>query len=287
MIVDLWHAAASVGRPGPTERYCERLLTPEDRKRADRFRRETTRNQHVIGRGMARRVVARGGISPHSLTYDDHVEGKPRFRCPRTASMLTDFNVSHTEGLVVCGRLRRSEATPPKPSPMIGVDVEPANRRVDLDLAQRYFAEPEIAHVRGQPDEAQGRAAFLKIWTLKESFIKAIGTGMRTPLDAFSFFDIDSERPSIDYLDDSLGDRIDDQRTIFATDWHFRCLAPRPGFVAAIAVHGSRRRWEPNADALRLRLKNFDRLAQLATRWGVTVADAAPEATREQPDDLR
>ena len=268
MIVDLWHAAASSGAPGPTERYCEQLLSPEDRRRADRFRRATTRNQHVIGRGMARRVVARGGISPNLLTYDDHAEGKPRFRCDHSATMLTNFNVSHTEGLVVCGRLRidTPTASPARmASPMIGVDVEPTQRRVDLALADRYFATPEIDHVRAQPDAARGRAAFLKIWTLKESFIKAIGTGMRTPLDAFSFADIDSDSPSIRYLDDSLSERIDGDRRIAAGDWHFRSFVPRPGFVAAIGVH------RPNIDTVRVRLKDFDRLAIFATR-----RDASP-----------
>jgi 4'-phosphopantetheinyl transferase len=67
----------------------------------------------------------------------------------------------------------------------------------------------------------------LKIWTLKESFIKAIGTGLAMPLADFAFEQIDSERPTIRMLNPKLESDL---------HWRFYALEPRPGFLAALAV---------------------------------------------------
>ena len=77
------------------------------------------------------------------------------------------------------------------------------------------------------PRGGRRRDAFLRIWTLKESFIKAIGTGLQTPLADFAFVDPESESPTIQMLDSKLDSDL---------SWRFFSVQPRPGFVAAIAV---------------------------------------------------
>jgi len=74
----------------------------------------------------------------------------------------------------------------------LGIDVEDGARRIELSIADSYFAPPEVAWMLARP-EADQRAAFLTLWTLKEAYIKAIGLGMSQELDRFWFADPDRE----------------------------------------------------------------------------------------------
>lgn len=96
------------------------------------------------------------------------------------------FNVSHTEGLVVCGIASQE----------IGVDAE-GLREVRMPLIRRSCSKGEINYIlngkenlpeRGK--EVLGeveRERFSRIWTLKESYIKMTGDGMAFPLQEAEF----------------------------------------------------------------------------------------------------
>ena len=217
--IQVWHATASPGHPGPIELQCGRYLDEEEHARADRFRQSTSRNQHVIGRGMARKLLSdESGIDPQLIQFGIENHGKP-FVCDPLDAVLP-FNVAHTHGLVVCGLSSHADL-------QLGVDVENVNRRTDPAIAERFFSRPEVEFLRTVVGEESKRQAFLRIWTLKESFIKAIGTGMATPLADFAFERIDSPQPTIRMLSDGL-DR--------GHQWRFNVFAPKPGYIAATAV---------------------------------------------------
>ena len=214
--IELWHAGASVHAPGPLEDFCERSLTPDEIGRANRFVQATSRNQHVVGRGMARRLLA-GERSPAEIRFRYLNHGKPIVEAP--TALRRPFNIAHTSGLVVCGLAI-------DPEHWLGVDVERLDRRTDPGLAERYFSPPEISLIRDTPPAGR-QERFLRIWTLKEAFIKALGTGLQTPLEDFAFADIDADRPTVRWLRPG----VDDGR-----QWQFWSLEPRPGFIAAVAI---------------------------------------------------
>lgn len=83
------------------------------------------------------------------------------------------FNLSHCRGLAVC-----AVGTSP-----LGVDAEyirPLRERV----LRRVFSPEETTEVQQSqtPDET-----FFRIWTLKESFVKAIGVGISYPMQSITF----------------------------------------------------------------------------------------------------
>ncbi|QDV42675.1 4'-phosphopantetheinyl transferase sfp [Stieleria neptunia] len=215
--VRVWHAATSTDQRGEFERRCERWLAEEELIHADRFQRTTTRNQHVVGRAMARRLLADRNVAPEAIRFGTGRHGKPQVVTPDEA--IQPFNIAHTDGLVLCG------VADPHVD-LVGVDVESIHRRTSTELAERYFAEPEVRFLRRQP-LARQQYFFLRIWTLKEAFIKAIGTGLHTPLADFAFEQIDSERPVIRFL--AAGLDLEKQ-------WSFVCSTPREGFIASAAV---------------------------------------------------
>jgi 4'-phosphopantetheinyl transferase len=215
--IEVWYAPAAVDQPGPTEAFCERLLLSDEKVRADRFRVASARHQHIVGRGMARALLSAGRCQTHEIGFRVLDHGKPIVASPAIACRA--FNVAHTHGLVVCGL--------GKPEHWLGVDVEWMDRRTDPALARRYFAPAEIRQLDATSSEAEHRELFLKLWTLKEAFIKAIGTGLYTPLDQFAFEEAASDQPQLVLRDPQLAR---------GRAWQFESFKPQPGFVAAIAI---------------------------------------------------
>ena len=101
---------------------------------------------------------------------------------PHIANLPADvdlrFNLSHTNGMAVLALAFNRE---------LGVDVEYLGRQeTNADIAERFFAPEEVLDFIAQP-EHQKSARFLEYWTLKESYIKAIGMGLSCPLESFAF----------------------------------------------------------------------------------------------------
>jgi 4'-phosphopantetheinyl transferase len=91
---------------------------------------------------------------------------------PRNA-LAVEFSISHSGSWVVC-------AVDEGP---VGVDVERV-RKYDPDIAKRFYHPNEYAAISALPEhERTGR--FFDLWTIKESYIKAIGKGLSQSLDGF------------------------------------------------------------------------------------------------------
>lgn len=85
------------------------------------------------------------------------------------------FSLSHSGKMAMCVM---AEA-------LVGCDVEQV-RDKNRDIAERFFTEEENQFIKAQPHSAEQKDMFFRLWTLKESFIKCIGTGLSTPLNEFS-----------------------------------------------------------------------------------------------------
>lgn len=82
------------------------------------------------------------------------------------------FNITHAGKFVGC-------IIDDKP---VGIDIE-KHKKISLAIADRFFHVSEVNFLRYQKDKYE---TFYKIWTLKESYIKAIGKGFSCALDSFS-----------------------------------------------------------------------------------------------------
>lgn len=147
------------------------FLSPEERRRADRFLSADARRRYVLTRATLRRLLAGyAGCAPRDLQLGEGGQGKPFLSAaldpasPRTA---IEFNCSHAEkvALIACTR-----GTP------VGVDVEDTARRIDCaGVARRWFTAPEQA---AWAAEGESRETFFRIWTRKEAVAKAHGGGI-------------------------------------------------------------------------------------------------------------
>ena len=84
-------------------------------------------------------------------------------------------NLSHSGCYAVCA----VNNTP------VGVDIQ-RGRECDMKMARRFFTSEETYYINSSLDKEH---SFFKIWTRKESFVKAIGKGITIPLNSFSVLD--------------------------------------------------------------------------------------------------
>jgi 4'-phosphopantetheinyl transferase len=156
----------------------ESLLTPVDSLRYRAFVFEEDRHAFLATRVLVRCVLSHYAPQPpETWRFELDSNGKPRLANIPLGGPL-HFNLSNTRGLVVCGVSRHTER--------LGVDVEFIARTESLiDIASGHFADVEVAALHAQAD-AEKQEAFFRYWTLKESFTKATGRGLSTPLDQFA-----------------------------------------------------------------------------------------------------
>ena len=151
---------------------CRSVLSPDEIKRAERFRVERPRNEFTIARATLRMLLGDSlQVDPKTLAFDIGQFGKPSLK-----NHDLEFNVSHSGEvvLIAIGGTRT-----------LGVDVEiEKSHRNFLRLAQRFFAPGEVARLESVAAEQQ-TAAFYRCWTRKEAYLKARGTGITLGLDTF------------------------------------------------------------------------------------------------------
>jgi len=200
--IHVWHC--QVAPPVDADWNC---LSPREQERAGRFHFERDRWRFIQAHSLVRQVLSRyAGLAPQDWQFTLNPWGKP-FIAPGQNPDPLFFNLSHAGGQVVCAVARFAA---------LGVDVEDRIPTEFLTLARQFFTPEEVAWlvndaVQATPDQPMGLAStptlpgvgvspveiglriqapeqrFLALWTLKEAYVKALGTGLSTALDTFSF----------------------------------------------------------------------------------------------------
>ena len=148
------------------------LLSDDERARQRSFVSPELRRRFGAARAGLRTLLGRHlDRDPRSLAFATNEFGKPRL----AGDGQVHFNLSHCEERAV---LAVSDAE-------VGIDLERDRPIEHVDLARRYFHANEVAAITASRDEAEQRRAFFLVWTLKEAVVKALGTGLSTPLDSF------------------------------------------------------------------------------------------------------
>lgn len=201
----------------------ERLLEKSELERAARFHFERDRHAYIAAHALTRALLCTAtGLSPSSWRFTTGPFGKPEAIIASGQPRLR-VNLSHTRGLAAAVLSVDHD---------IGVDVEWLERSTDIAmLSKRVFTPQECAVLDAAPQD-QKQNIFLTFWTLKEAYIKAIGTGLSQPLDSF-YFSLDP-----------LGIHFNSAKTAPPLDnpehWRFQQFQPSPSHLMALAVHHSK-----------------------------------------------
>lgn len=150
---------------------------------------------------------------PSSVRLDRHAKGKPW--CVNDPTLR--FNMSDTGGLTAFAFARDRE---------LGVDVEAVRPLKDLDgMIRKNFQPSEMEEIRKGKDELE---RFFRFWTYKESYLKAIGEGMRLPPDRLEFRLEQGKPKLISTVDGMMGEELRSEEFV-----------PRPGYVGTLTLWGN------------------------------------------------
>lgn len=194
-----------------------RLLSKDESAKVGRFHFVKDQKQYIVARGVLRIILSHYClIEPevHQFGYNQY--GKP---------FLIDndwlrFNISHSGDRVLFGFSLNLE---------LGVDIEYDKPFESAhEIVERFFSTQEKTQFRSLPDHMKN-LSFLKCWTRKEAYIKALGMGMSLPLDAFS----------VSFIPGKPACLLETGHDMQAKDrWTIKEVNVGNGYVAAVSVEG-------------------------------------------------
>ncbi len=148
-----------------------RHISMDKQERIARFVKRDDAVRALLAELLIRAIIcSKLGISNSDIEFAFNEHGKPLL------SGCDDFhfNLAHSGDWVVC-------AVDSKP---VGIDIEEI-KPVDMGIAEMFFAALEYQDL--QKAGLDRDAYFYALWTLKESYLKAIGTGLSAELKAVPF----------------------------------------------------------------------------------------------------
>jgi len=194
-------------------RLFEQSISVSERKNASFFSFEKVKQGYITSQGFLKILLAFYlGIESSEVITARQRKGKPFLLNDPTLH----FNLSNSGEYVVIAISRHGE---------VGIDLEKIRPLNDLeDLVEKNFSPKEKEYIT--KIHAEKLIRFFKLWTLKESFLKAIGEGMRLTPDNLEF-SINNGRFSLHSL-----------RGFFEfEDWRFHNLNISNEYLGSLAHH--------------------------------------------------
>ncbi|KAL3628276.1 hypothetical protein CASFOL_027322 [Castilleja foliolosa] len=180
------------------------ILPPCEKENVLQMQGDELRKSALLARALVRTTIARYQINSHtnprSLKFRKNLHGKPevdwQFKDSWHPPQL-HFNISHTSSLIACGVIIDAQ---------IGIDVEDKDRKIKHDIlsfARRYFSKHEVQFLAAISEPQVQQMEFIKLWTLKEAYVKASGKGFSgAPFNTFTICYKTTSKAGFDKLDD-------------------------------------------------------------------------------------
>ena len=144
-----------------------RALPDKRLEKIERTKQKKSQLQSISAGLLLEYALCKLELSGKNVTFLEYADGKPYLKeYPNLC-----YNLSHSGKYVALVVDERP----------VGIDIEQL-RRGYQKLVKRFFSEEEVRLFDASWDDE----LFTKLWTRKESYLKATGYGMRMPLDGFS-----------------------------------------------------------------------------------------------------
>ncbi len=130
-----------------------------------KYRKWQDRQRIVIGKNLLITGLQSFNYAYYSLTNLKYT----KFQRPYIDSTI-DFNISHANDFTVCAISETNR---------VGIDIEKA-QSININDFENQLSIPELKQLS---QAKNSHLAFYKLWTQKEAFMKAVGTGLSVPLN--------------------------------------------------------------------------------------------------------
>jgi len=190
------------------------FLQPEERDKADHFHFERDRNRYIAARAILRELLGWYlNKNPATVCLRNNEQGKPMLVPPENVNL--HFNLSHSEKLAMFAFCKGHQ---------VGIDLEYLQPSRDFEeIVENFFSPGEISTYSSLASHEK-LAAFYSFWTLKEAYVKALGTGLWLGLDRF---EVSISPPDLIRTEH-------DQENI--RQWTLEHIPTDPNYRAALAV---------------------------------------------------
>ena len=186
-------------------------VSPERREKVLRYRFLKDRVLSLGAEVLLRKALTDCGIEIPEIHCGYKTDGKPFLKGVEGF----DFNISHSEDFVMVA-LSGNET---------GCDIEKITE-IDLEIAKKFFFREEYENIAALPASEKRNGLFFRYWTLKESFMKATGLGMRLPLDSFQILISNDGKTGV-------------RQNVDARNYNFTETDAVPGYKCAVCTAGN------------------------------------------------
>jgi 4'-phosphopantetheinyl transferase len=172
--IRLWMVLTEANSDSLMRDRCLAVLSGSEAETLRRMARESAADQYLVAHGLLRSLLSSCcDLPPCDWQFFRSAQGKP-FVVEGQPPLR--FSLTHTEGLVACAVSACLD---------VGVDAEKlsSSRRVEKVLSRLADSERNLV-ARVAADQRE--SALVELWTLKESYLKALGTGLALSLDSFA-----------------------------------------------------------------------------------------------------
>ncbi|VVB08057.1 unnamed protein product [Arabis nemorensis] len=188
METHLWYILPNEVKSTSLLKQYSQFLSPSEKDKVVQMKGNKLKKNALLARILVRTTIARYQtnyvVDPRSLMFKKNLYGKPEVDWQNQKNCNNPplhFNLSHTDSLIACG------VTVHVP---VGIDVEDKERKIKhnvLSLAKRFYSTDEVSFLSTIPDLKVQRKQFIKLWTLKEAYVKALGKGFSAaPFNTFT-----------------------------------------------------------------------------------------------------
>lgn len=148
------------------------MLNKEKREKIKRFYKPEDSMRSLFAELIVRKTICEKFNIPNSeVEFWANEFGKPFL----AGTIDFNFNVSHSSEWIVCAVGNRP----------LGVDIEKIKEIEIEDMVKYFFSNQELETIKKISD-GDKIEYFYELWTLKESYVKAIGKGLYIPLNSLT-----------------------------------------------------------------------------------------------------
>ncbi|PIF04385.1 MAG: hypothetical protein CSA86_02065 [Arcobacter sp.] len=143
----------------------EKTISPQRLKYAKQYHKKQDFIRSLLSSVLFYYALNKNGIDKKDIIIEKSLRGKPFLK----NSKNIDFNITHSGHWVACAIDVND----------VGIDIE-YMKDINLTDFEEILTTKEISYINNKQEN------FYQIWTLKESYIKALGTGIYHSLSSFS-----------------------------------------------------------------------------------------------------
>ena len=149
----------------------EKTISPQRVEYAKQYHQKKDYIRSTLSSALLYYALNKNGIDKKDIVIEKSPMGKPFLKTLKNFKNI-DFNITHSGDWVACAIDSRDRGG-------IGIDIEQI-KDINFTDFEEILSIKETEYIDGKLEK------FYQIWTLKESFLKALGVGMYKDLSSFT-----------------------------------------------------------------------------------------------------